>query len=92
MQNEDLDYITTDDFTVSSSSSTDPDTNNKSVLVESLEMIEELIKKHNSLDVMNPNKKTQVFNLEGQIYANKLIVKYLRAIKTSLANKIEELE
>lgn len=91
MQNEDLDYISTDDD-VEELSTRDPDTNNKSVLVEALQMIDGLIKKHSSIDGLNPNKKTQVINLEGQIYANKLIVEYLRTIKMGLASKIEELE
>lgn len=89
--NEDLDYTYSDPDDLSSEAVSDPDYNNKSVLVEVSNEIKELIGQYNSLDVLDVKNHTQPASIEVQIMANQQIVKFLRNFKNKVDSKIEEL-
>lgn len=90
MENEDLDYNYSPSNLVDSKDvSKDVDFNNKSVLVDVLKNIDQLIAHHNSKDSLDLSSKDAT--LREQVLADRRMVKYLRDFRQYIGNKVEEL-
>lgn len=91
MQTEDVDYEVSD-FAIAEDDkkTTDPDRNNKSVLLDIQEYLAEAINEHNGLDLIDLTEQARMTPTQ-QIAVHKLVINHLRNIKTTVDNKVKEL-
>lgn len=87
---EDIPYSVSDHATPEPEKEQDPDQPNKSVLKDAVKYLDEQIKIHNSLDLVEPNAE-QVMTTQQQVAVQKQVVIHLRDIKSEISNKIKEL-
>lgn len=89
---EDLDY-TVDEFATpdKTEEELDADQVNKSVLYEVVKHLNMQLKKHNSLDLVEPNAEN-IMTTQQQVQVQKEIVVHLNEIRTMIVNKIKELK
>lgn len=89
-QTEDIPYNVSDHATPEPEEEQDPDQPNKSVLKDILKYLDEQIKIHNSLDLVEPNAE-QIMTTQQQVAVQKQVVAHLRDIRSQISNKIKEL-
>lgn len=87
-QNTDIPYIV-DDFASSERQETDSDRPNTSVLKDVTKYIDECMKVHNTLDVVDVSDSNMT--IKQQVAVHKQVVVHLRDIKSMIDNKIKEL-
>lgn len=90
METEDIPYTAPGFATPDDDKKPDDDQANKSILQDIVKYLTEQIKKHNSLDLVDPNAEI-VMNTQQQVVVQKEIVTHLRNIRTEVINKIKEL-
>lgn len=89
-QTEDVPYNVSDFATAEPEKEQDPDQPNKGVLQSVLKYLDEQIKTHNSLDLIEPNAE-QIMTAQQQVAVQKQVVAHLRSIRSDISNKIKEL-
>jgi len=90
-QNEDVEYNVSDFATPDEGKTNDPDRHNKSVLKGIDVYLSEAIAEHNSFDIIDLTEAAKMTPTQ-QIAVHKLVTNHLRNIKSTVSNKIEELE
>jgi hypothetical protein len=90
MANEDIPYTSIDDFAVVEKKEVDPDQPNASVVKDVAKYLEEVIKEHNSLDLIDLTEQAKMTPTQ-QIAVHRYVLGHLRNIKAEIDNKIKEL-
>lgn len=88
---EDIPYEVSEFATSDDEKTVDPDKQNESVLKDIQKYLEEAIEEHNTLDQIDLTEAARM-NPTQQIAVHKLTVSHLRNIKSTIDNKIKELE
>lgn len=90
-ENEDIPYSAPEFATPEAEKKTDdPDQLNKSVLIDTLEYLDEQIKKHNTFDIIEPAAEG-VMTTQQQVQMHKQVVLHLRNIRITIRDKVKEL-
>lgn len=89
-ETEDVPYSVSDHATPEKEKGQDPDQPNKSVLRDVLKYLDDQIKIHNSLDLVEPNAEG-IMTTQQQVAVQKQVVTHLRNIRSEVSNKIKEL-
>ncbi len=90
-QNEDIPYVAPDFATAEDDKKPDPDQPNKSVLEEAVKYLDQQIKIHNSLDLVEPNAE-QIMTCQQQVAVQKQVVAHLRSVRSDINGKVKELK
>lgn len=90
-QNEDIPYVAPDFATAEDEAIPDEDQPNKSVLKDAVKYLDEQIKVHNSLDLVEPNAE-QIMTCQQQVAVQKQVVAHLRSVRADINNKVKELK
>jgi hypothetical protein len=89
---EDVPYNVDEFATAEKEKVEDPDQPNKSVLKDILKYLNEQIKIHNSLDLIEPDAEKAVMTTQQQVVVQKQIVIHLRNVRLEISNKLKELK
>lgn len=91
METEDIPYEVSDHATsTEDSKKPDPDQNNKSVLLDVQQYLEEAIAEHDSLQLIDLTEAAKMTPTQ-QIAVHKFVLNHVRNIKTVIDNKVKEL-
>lgn len=88
---EDVPYTAPDFTTPDRKSEEDEDQPNKSVLLDAQQYLKEAIEEHNTMDVLDLKEEAKM-NPTQQVAVHKLVITHLRAIKTVIDEKVQELK
>lgn len=69
----------------------DVDQPNKSVLLDTVEYLDEAIQEHNTLDVIDLQETAKMTPTQ-QVAVHKLVTQHLRSVKNIISNKVKELK
>lgn len=89
-ETEDVPYNVSPHATPEPEKPVDEDQPNKSVLKDALKYLDEQIKIHNSLDLVEPNAE-QIMTTQQQVAVQKQVVSHLISIRGDINNKVKEL-
>lgn len=88
---EDVPYTAPDFTTPDKDREDDDDQPNKSVLLDAQQYLKEAIEEHNTLDVIDLMETAKMTPTQ-QVAVHKFVIQHLRAIKTVIDEKVEELK